>query len=84
MALSTVLTCAAFTTSGNGEVICSQESWVETYVIPADQAAQLELVLNGGIDPAIFLQYFTATIVLFCIGFGVGLILSNVRKMKSI
>lgn len=84
MAIQSVLTCGTFTTDAQGAISCSQEAWTETYVIPADQVAQLELVLNGGFDPELFMQFFGGTLILFCIGFGVGLILSHVRKIKSI
>tara|TARA_Y100001968_G_scaffold278042_1_gene273188 strand:+ start:3853 stop:3999 length:147 start_codon:yes stop_codon:yes gene_type:complete len=47
-------------------------------------AAQLELVLTGGFDGETFLQFFSATIVLFIVGFGIGLVISQVRKVRRV
>ncbi|MBK57304.1 MAG: hypothetical protein CML01_00510 [Pseudomonas sp.] len=84
MATKFVRTCEQFQTLGDGSITCSQEQWTELYVIPPEMAAQLELVLTGGFDGETFLQFFSATIVLFIVGFGIGLVISQVRKVRRV
>lgn len=84
MTTQLILTCPGFETSPEGVTSCPGQAWVESYVVPADQAAQLDLVLNGGFDPDTFTLFFSGTLLMFCVGLGIGLIFSNVRKLKSI
>lgn len=84
MATKFVRTCEQFETLVDGSIACSQEQWTELYVIPAEMAAQLELVLTGGFDGETFIQFFSATIVLFIVGFGIGLVISQVRKVRRV
>ncbi len=84
MATQFVNVCTEFGTDAETNITsCLHSEWIEAYVIPTDLASELELLLSGGFDSETFLQFFGATIVLFCVGFGVGICLSNIRKIKS-
>lgn len=76
-----VLTCGQFVTSAEGVTSCTAQTWEETYVITPAEQAQLELVINGGFDSAVFLQFFGGTLLMFAIGFACGIIISQVRKV---
>jgi len=77
-----VLTCAQFSTSAEGVVSCSSQSWAETYVVTPEQQAQLELFIQGGFDQEAFTFFFTSTLMLFAVGFAAGIIISQIRKMR--
>lgn len=82
MSTQPVLVCAEFSQASDGSISCSKQTWVDTYVLTADEQAQLQLVVNGGFDSASFLQFFGATLGLFAVGFTVGIIISQIRKAK--
>ncbi|WP_268796411.1 hypothetical protein [Pseudomonas huanghezhanensis] len=82
MSSQSVLACSQFTTSSDGSISCTQQTWTETYVLSPDEQAQLELVIGGGFDAGTFTLFFNATLALFAIGFGVGIIISQIRKAK--
>ena len=82
MPSQSVLTCTQFSTSTEGVISCSTQAWTETYVVTPDQQAQLELVITGGFDGDTFMQFFMGTIMLFVVGFTVGIIISQLRKMR--
>jgi hypothetical protein len=58
------------------------QTWTETYVVTPVQQAQIELMANGGFDPETFSFFFSATLLLFGTGFAVGIIISQIRKMR--
>ncbi|MEE5058202.1 hypothetical protein V2J93_05345 [Pseudomonas alliivorans] len=82
MSTQSVLICSAFQTSAEGVITCSSQTWSETYVVTPEQQAQLDLLITGGFDTEIFLQFFWGTIMLFIVGFGTGIIISQVRKIR--
>jgi len=77
-----VLVCSQFSTSSSGVVSCDVQAWTETYVVTPEQQAQLELVVNGGFDSGAFMTFFEGTLGLFAVGFAVGIIISQLRKMR--
>lgn len=81
MASFPTLVCQQFTTSSEGVVSCTQQVWLEAYVFSPQEQAQVELVLQGGLSWEVFGQFFLGTLLMFAIGFGIGLILSQVRKV---
>lgn len=82
MPSQSVLVCAGFSTSAEGVTTCDNQVWTETYVVTPEQQAQLELVINGGFDPEVFAFFFSATLLLFATGFTVGIIISQLRKVR--
>ena len=82
MPSQSVLVCSQFTQSPDGVTSCTAQAWTETYVVTPEQQAQLDLVINGGFDPEVFATFFTATLMLFATGFAVGIIISQLRKMR--
>lgn len=82
MSTQPVLVCAEFSQSGDGVIACAKQTWVDTYVMTPDEQAQLQLVINGGFDADNFLLFFGATLTLFATGFAVGIIISQIRKMR--
>lgn len=79
MTTQAVLVCTAYSSDGTA---CSSQAWVESYVVTPDQQAQLNLLTNGGFDSEMFLTFFMGTLMLFATGFAVGIIISQVRKMR--
>ncbi|RMW30560.1 hypothetical protein ALO95_200361 [Pseudomonas syringae pv. antirrhini] len=82
MPTQSVLVCSRFSTSSEGVTSCDSQTWSETYVVTPEQQAQLDLLINGGFDTDVFLQFFWGTIMLFIVGFSAGLIISIVRKIR--
>ncbi|RMM82992.1 hypothetical protein ALQ71_200111 [Pseudomonas coronafaciens pv. striafaciens] len=82
MPTKSVLVCGSFSTSPEGVTTCDSQTWSETYVVTPEQQAQLELLITGGFDTEIYLQFFWGTIMLFIVGFSAGLIISQVRKIR--
>lgn len=82
MSSQPVLVCAEFSQSGDGVTSCTKQTWVDTYVLTPDEQAQLQLVVNGGFDADTFTLFFGATLVLFATGFTVGIIISQIRKVR--
>lgn len=82
MPSQSVLVCSQFSQSPEGPITCDAQTWTETYVVTPEQQAQLDLVINGGFDPEIFTFFFSATLMLFATGFAVGIIISQLRKMR--
>lgn len=77
-----VLVCSQFSQTADGVTNCTSQGWVDTYVLTPDQQAQIELVIHGGFDPDTFTFYFGATMLLFATGFTVGIIISQIRKIR--
>ncbi|RMO58535.1 hypothetical protein ALQ37_200046 [Pseudomonas syringae pv. aptata] len=82
MPTQSVLVCSRFSTSSEGVTSCDAQTWSETYVVSPEQQAQLELLITGGFDTEIYLQFFWGTIGLFVVGFAAGIIISQVRKIR--
>lgn len=81
MATQTVLTCGQFSQSAEGVTSCTSQVWAEAFVVTPEQQAQLELVINGGFDSESFMQFFAGTLLMFAIGFGCGIVISQIRKV---
>lgn len=62
MPTQSVLVCSRFSTSSEGVTSCDSQTWSETYVVSPEQQAQLELLITGGFDTEIYLQFFWGTI----------------------
>lgn len=77
MATQSVLVCQTFS-SGS----CSSQVWVDAYVVTPDQEAQLNLLSSGGFDSDTFATFFEGTLALFAVGFTVGIIISQIRKVR--
>ncbi|MND58683.1 hypothetical protein D3C80_498520 [compost metagenome] len=82
MATQQVLTCLGFTTSSEGVVTCSQQAWIESYVVPPEIVAQIELLLAGGFSDDAFKIGLWGTLGMWAIGFGVGVVINILRKAK--
>jgi hypothetical protein len=74
--------CTAYATGSDGVETCTTQAWVESYVVTPDQQAQLNLLTNGGFDSEMFTTFFMGTLMLFATGFAVGIIISQIRKMR--
>jgi hypothetical protein len=82
MALEFIQVCRAWTTNPDSSVSCSAIDWIQGYVLPPEAGGQLDLLIQGGFDPALFRIGFLGTLSMFAVGFGVGLIISQLRKLK--
>lgn len=82
MAVEFIQACRTWTTNPDASVSCSSFEWIQGYVLPASAGDQLDLLIQGGFDPELFQIGFIGTLTLFAIGFGVGLVISQLRKIK--
>lgn len=82
MATQPVLTCSQFTTSSDGAVSCTAQTWVDAYVVTPEQQGQLDLLTQGGFDSSTFSLFFGATLLMFATGFAVGIVISQLRKIR--
>ena len=82
MATEFIQACRAWTTNPDASVSCSSFEWIQGYVLPPSAESQLELLLQGGFSPELFQLGFLGTVLLFATGFGVGLIIAQLRKLK--
>lgn len=82
MANQSVLVCFGMSADSGGGSLCNNQQWVSTYVVTPDQAAQLELLTTGGFDTNSFSLFFSGTLLLFATGFAVGIIISQLRKIR--
>lgn len=82
MAVEFIQACRAWKTNPDQSVSCDSFQWIQGYVLPAETGGQLDLLIQGGFDPELFQIGFIGTLTLFAIGFGVGLIISQLRKLK--
>lgn len=73
------LVCDSLDASNN----CVNPQLIDAYLLPPDSAPMLELLLAGGYDSETVLLGFFAVISLFVTGLTVGLIISQVRKLRS-
>jgi hypothetical protein len=80
MAVQPVLTCTSFTTNGDGVMTCAHQQWMDAYVVPPEQAAAIELLVQGGWDKDAYQIGFGGTLLMFAIGLGVGVIINLIRK----
>lgn len=82
MALEFIQACRSWKTNPDESVSCDSFQWIQSYVLPAEAGGQLDLLIQGGFDPELFQIGFVGTLTLFAIGFGVGLIIAQLRKLK--
>lgn len=77
MATELVLVCSSF-----DGATCVQQEFVQAYLLPATAGEQLDLLLQGGFSAELFNAGFMGMLTLFATGFGIGLVLSVLRKAK--
>lgn len=70
------LVCTEYTESSDGAVSCTQEAWIQAHILTPEEYQ----LLMGGIDLETMSMFFMGTLSLFCVGFGIGLIISHLRK----
>ncbi|NQD92914.1 hypothetical protein HP532_09660 [Pseudomonas sp. CrR25] len=61
---------------------CSSFEWIQGYVLPPEAGEQIDLLLQGGFSSELFRIGFLGTLSLFAVGFGIGLVISQLRKLK--
>lgn len=62
--------------------VCGQSGYIQGYVLPPSATDQLDMLLQGGFSSQGFALGFSAMIGTFVVGFGVGMIISVLRKLK--
>ncbi|MWV13746.1 hypothetical protein F3I62_16725 [Pseudomonas sp. R-28-1W-6] len=82
MATEFIQVCRAWTTNTDNSASCSSFEWIQGYVLPPEAEGQLDLLIQGGFSAELFQIGFGGTLTLFAIGFGVGLVISQLRKLK--
>ncbi len=82
MAVEFIQACRAWTTNPDESVNCSSFEWVPAYLLPSEAGEQLDLLIQGGFSPELFRIGFLGMLSMFAVGFGVGLIISQLRKLK--
>jgi uncharacterized membrane protein YjjP (DUF1212 family) len=76
------MSCTQFTQTSGGVTTCTAQGWVDTYVVTPDEQAQLQLVIQGGFDSSSFSLFFGGTLLMFATGFAVGIVISQLRKLR--
>lgn len=82
MAVEFIQACRTWSTNADGSIGCTSFVWVQGYVLPPEAAGQLDLLIQGGFSEELFQAGFVGTLTMFGIGFGIGLIVSSLRKLK--
>lgn len=82
MATEFIQVCRTWTTNADDSVSCSAFEWIQGYVLPPEAGGQIDLLIHGGFDPELFQVGFMGTLSMFSVGFGVGLIISQIRKLR--
>jgi len=59
-------------------------TYTTAYLLPPDSAPMLELLLAGGFDEELAMIGFFGVISLFVAGFTVGIIVNQIRKLRSV
>ena len=77
MSVEYVQVCTSFSGS-----TCVTAEWMQATVLPPEAEPNMNLFLSGGFDSEVALLAFTGGLLLMATGFGVGVILSQVRKMR--
>ena len=80
MSTEYVVVCADVDPS-NGS--CIGETTYMAYLLPPEAGPQSEMFLTGGFDSEVAALGFTAMLTLWVAGFGIGLIINVVRKMRN-
>ena len=78
MALELIQVCTAV--DGNG--VCTATAFVSGYLLPPEAEANMNLFLTGGFDSDAMMVAFVGSMLLMSVGFGVGLLVSQIRKMR--
>lgn len=71
-----------WTDNGDGSITCTGLGWVQGYILPPSAEGQLDLLVQGGFSEELFQIGFGGTLTLFALGFGIGLIISQIRKLR--
>lgn len=79
---SFVQVCASWITNTDGTASCSSWTWTQAYLLPPEAEGQIDLLIQGGFSPNLFGVGFTGTLTLFAIGFGIGVVVSQLRKLR--
>ncbi|MNZ79475.1 hypothetical protein D3C78_980790 [compost metagenome] len=82
MAVEFIQACRSWSTNPDGSVTCSSFEWVQGYILPPEASGQLDLLIQGGFSSDLFRIGFMGTLGLFVTGFGIGLVVSQLRKLK--
>ncbi len=73
--------CSSIDTQGS---CVGTVSYIDAYLLPPDSAPMLELLLVGGFDGDVAMLGFFSVISLFVVGFTTGIIVNQIRKLRSV
>lgn len=62
--------------------VCESSGYIEGYVLPPSATEQIDMLMQGGFSSQGFTLGFSAMIGTFAVGFGVGMIINIIRKLK--
>lgn len=82
MAVEFIQACRSWTTNPDNSVSCDSFQWIQGYVLPPSVDGQLDLLIQGGFSADLFQIGFIGTLSMFAVGFGIGLVISQLRKLK--
>ncbi|THG82152.1 hypothetical protein E5198_10320 [Pseudomonas sp. A-1] len=83
MAVEFIQVCRSWVTHQDGSLGCNTFEWVQGYVLPPEVSGHLDLLVQGGFSADLFKIGFLGTLSLFATGFGIGLIVAQLRKLKN-
>lgn len=80
--MSNIILCDGVVTHTSGDLQCSADWSVVPYVEPTDSTAiYAQLVALNEFDPLKIAGVVTFCFVMFMVGFGVGLVIRNLRRL---
>lgn len=82
MATEFVQVCRSWISNPDQSLSCSAYEWIQGYILPPTAEGQLDLLVQGGFSEDLFRIGFIGTLSCFAVGFGIGLVISQVRKLK--
>lgn len=77
MSLQYVYVCTSVNQNAPGNLTCTNQEYVQAYLLPPEYEQT-----QGGFNSEMFGAGFGAVLLLFATGFGVGLVISQLRKLR--
>ena len=78
-----VQVCEQFRNLPSGAMECAQFSYQQAVLLPPQAESAINLLYTGGFDKQAFFLGFGGLLTLWAIGFGVGAVVSVIRKVRG-
>ncbi len=82
MTVAAIQACTDWITNADGSVSCTAFEWQQTYLIPPEASAYVDILVSGGFDAQSFGIGFFGVMGVFVTGLAGGWIASLLRRMR--